>query len=290
MQSDPTLKYELGTPDDASANDVSTTQLLVSVRSAGEVAAAVEGGADIIDVKETTKGSLGAAAPSVWSEVENEVSRQNTVSSASLSSASLSSASLSSASLSSASLSSATLPTSTRMWSIAMGELLDPAPSPRKLGLHPHFAKVGLAGLAGNKTWGTVWARWRESLPNTTQPVGVIYADADNAQAPTAEQVLETAAQNNCTVMLVDTFCKTAGGLLQHVDLPQLAEWCNLARQASMRIALAGSLDQVSALRVMELQPDWIAVRGAVCQDGRNGVVCFEKVRQLRETLDRQLT
>ena len=56
------------------------------------------------------------------------------------------------------------------------------------------------------------------------------------------------------------------------------------------QIALAGSLDQVSALRVMELQPDWIAVRGAVCQDGRNGVVCFEKVRQLRETLDRQLT
>lgn len=255
------MNYEAITGDDAL-----TPRLLVSVRKVVEVAAAVAGGADIIDVKETTNGSLGAAAPSVWSEVATEVARWNTT------------------------LSTSTLSTSTRKWSIAMGELLDPAPSPLKLGLHPHFAKVGLAGSVANQAWRTAWARWRESLPSTTQPVAVIYADADRAQAPAAEQILENAEQHNCKVMLVDTFCKTAGGLLQHVRLQQLAEWCSLARQASMRIALAGSLDQVSALRVMELQPDWIAVRGAVCQDGRDGVVCSKKVGQLRESLDRQFT
>ena len=42
---------------------MSRTLLLVSVRCADEVAIAVDGGADIIDVKEPSHGSLGMATP-----------------------------------------------------------------------------------------------------------------------------------------------------------------------------------------------------------------------------------
>src|SRR4051812_47948913 len=40
-------------------------ELLVSVRSAKEVEAALAGGADIIDAKEPSRGSLGAVSPKV---------------------------------------------------------------------------------------------------------------------------------------------------------------------------------------------------------------------------------
>ena len=43
--------------------------LLVSVRSAQEAASALAGGADLIDVKEPTRGPLGAAEPRVMEEV-----------------------------------------------------------------------------------------------------------------------------------------------------------------------------------------------------------------------------
>lgn len=43
--------------------------LLVSVRSAAEAKAALEGGADLIDVKEPARGPLGAADPAVIQEV-----------------------------------------------------------------------------------------------------------------------------------------------------------------------------------------------------------------------------
>src|SRR5690242_10579669 len=56
----PTLTSRIPTYQGHSNSQGSGMQLLVSVRSAAEVAAAVEGGADVIDAKEPSRGSLGA--------------------------------------------------------------------------------------------------------------------------------------------------------------------------------------------------------------------------------------
>ena len=58
------------------------TGLLVSVRSADEVAAALEGGADIIDVKEPAKGPLGMAEAEVVAAVVDRVKGKVPVSAA----------------------------------------------------------------------------------------------------------------------------------------------------------------------------------------------------------------
>jgi uncharacterized protein (UPF0264 family) len=50
-------------------SDLPSPQLLVSVRSADEARAALAGGADLIDVKEPTRGPLGAADPPVIRDV-----------------------------------------------------------------------------------------------------------------------------------------------------------------------------------------------------------------------------
>jgi uncharacterized protein (UPF0264 family) len=48
-------------------------RLLVSVRSAAEVAAAVAGGADIVDAKEPALGSLGAVSGRVLREIAHSL-------------------------------------------------------------------------------------------------------------------------------------------------------------------------------------------------------------------------
>src|SRR5436309_16136851 len=56
--------------------------LLVSVRSSEEAIAALEGGADIIDVKEPRRGSLGAADPGTVSEIIRVINRRAPVTAA----------------------------------------------------------------------------------------------------------------------------------------------------------------------------------------------------------------
>ena len=48
-----------------------------------------------------------------------------------------------------------------------------------------------------------------------------------------------------------------------------------------MQLALAGGLDFDLLPGVLEVEPDWIAIRGAACLDGREGTLCRDKVTQL---------
>lgn len=57
-------------------------KLLVSVRSADEALAALEGGADLIDVKDPSRGPLGRADDSVISDIDEAVSGQRPISAA----------------------------------------------------------------------------------------------------------------------------------------------------------------------------------------------------------------
>ncbi|GIW82488.1 MAG: hypothetical protein KatS3mg105_4295 [Gemmatales bacterium] len=84
-------------------------QLLVSVRQPGEVENAIVGGADVIDVKEPLRGSLGRADDEVIGEVVRQVAGRRRV-------------------------------------SAALGELIDDLPMPSE---ELAFVKWGLAGCAG---------------------------------------------------------------------------------------------------------------------------------------------
>ena len=58
------------------------SKLLVSVRSADEAQAALDGGASIIDVKEPSLGSLGRASEAAIAAVVNRVARRIPISAA----------------------------------------------------------------------------------------------------------------------------------------------------------------------------------------------------------------
>lgn len=229
------------------------TRLLVSVRSAAEAADAVAGGADIIDVKEPNRGSLGRAETSVWRDVVAAVGGKAPV-------------------------------------SVALGELRDwrSAGSEFTVDLAGvRFAKMGLAGCESDARWREQLPQLWQSLPRTVQPVAVIYADWRQAEAPSPEAIFELASESNVRHLLIDTFIKSAGRLLDHWPMADLSRFAAQVERQSQHMVLAGSLDAANIRQVLPLRPWAIAVRGAVCAGSREGMISESRVRNLKALLHR---
>jgi (5-formylfuran-3-yl)methyl phosphate synthase len=232
------------------------TRLLVSVRSTAEAETAVAGGADILDIKEPDRGSLGAAEPAVVRSVIERFGR--------------------------------TLPVS-----VALGDLSDASlwtgdgdyrPCPlADLLRGAALAKVGLAGCAALGDWPQRWRRAVEQLPDGCRPVAVVYGDWQHAAAPPADEVLAIAREARAAAVLVDTFGKQGGGLVDLWNTSTLAEVVAAIRGLPAAVALAGSLTMSSVGRVLPLRPDVIAVRTAACHGGRTGTVDCARVRLLAD-------
>jgi uncharacterized protein (UPF0264 family) len=236
-----------------------SVKLLVSVRSAAEAEAALEGGAHLIDVKEPLHGALGRAADAVIAAVIERVAGRRPV-------------------------------------SAAMGELAnlsEAAPYPRP-GLA--YAKWGLFGMGDAADWRSLLTAAAQRLAAATPACRLVtaaYADWQWAGAPPVEEVVAFVAERPGSVLLLDTFQKAPGRvtgasptLLDIIPLPQLVTLCRTCRDADVRVALAGSLRaaQIEALRTA--QPDWLAVRGAACEEGRReAAVSAARVRELVERL-----
>ena len=234
-------------------------ELLVSVRSAAEAEAALDGGAHLIDVKEPRHGALGRAGDAVIAEVIARVAGRRPV-------------------------------------SAALGELADAADANPYPGSGLAYAKWGLFGMGACPNWGQ---RWRDACRRVSaaapacRVVAVTYADWRRAGAPSVEAVSALARAQPGGVLLVDTFQKAprpetgaAPTLLDLLPLEEVVRLCASCRAAGVRVALAGSLGAAQIERLRPARPDWFAVRGAACEGGRReAAVSARKVRELVEML-----
>lgn len=223
------------------------TRLLVSVRDAAEAHIALRGGADLIDVKEPLRGALGAADPEQVAEVLAAVDGQVPV-------------------------------------SVALGELLSQPIRPALAGLS--FVKWGLAGAADRADWVAGWRQAMSELPQSVSPVAVMYADWQTAHSPTPREFLAECRTGGMRVLLIDTFDKSGGSLLEVWPISELRPFVAAARDLGMMIVLGGSLSLACLPAALTLKPDYIAVRGAVCRGGREGTIDEARVRELRIALD----
>lgn len=224
------------------------SRLLVSVRSAAEAQIALAAGADLIDVKEPRRGALGAADAICIAEVVRAIRGAVPV-------------------------------------SAALGELVDLDDRFSDLPDGLSYAKFGLAGCASRGDWPARWQSALSQLPTGVRGVAVAYADWHKADAPRPEDVLECGAKLGCAALLVDTFDKSQGGLL---DLWRLDELRQLMRQAAAENLLtvaAGSLNLAAIERVLPLEVDYIAVRGAACGGDRQDSVSAQHVRALAKVV-----
>jgi uncharacterized protein (UPF0264 family) len=209
------------------------SELLVSVRSSQEARAALAGGASVIDVKDPSRGSLGRAPDATIAAVLHLVAGRCPV-------------------------------------TAAMGELAERFLPFAGSGLV--YWKWGLAGCGKLALWpkqlAEASARFRQTDP-LGQAVAVAYADWPRADAPRPEAVCAFACAHACGALLLDTWGKDGTTLLDWLTLAQIEELTRTCRAAGIRIALAGSLGARQIRLLHGTQPDWFAVRGAVCEGGR---------------------
>jgi uncharacterized protein (UPF0264 family) len=223
--------------------------LLVSVRSAAEAEVALAGGADLVDVKEPRRGPLGPADPETWAAIQATVAGR-------------------------------------RPTSVALGELLsDDTPALARQCAGYQFAKIGLAGCHERAGWVALWHRAVQSLPPGTDVVPVAYADWRAAKAPSPRVAAALAQWSPARLVLIDTFDKSRGNLLDHLALEYLQELTAEVRETGVELALAGSLTGVAIALLRELAPRYFGVRGAACRGGRDGPIELACVKSLSRLL-----
>jgi uncharacterized protein (UPF0264 family) len=150
------------------------------------------------------------------------------------------------------------------------------------------FAKVGLAGCSHRENWPALWYEFARSLPHGISPVAVAYVDAGQAQSPELFSVLEKTAPLGARALLLDTWGKTHGGLLDHVSYDTLRRVIQSAHSHEMLVVLGGSLISATIERLLPLAPDVVAVRGAACVGRRDDSLDRDKIEGLVRLLRQQ--
>jgi (5-formylfuran-3-yl)methyl phosphate synthase len=223
--------------------------LLVSVRNVAEARIALQGGVDLIDIKQPQRGALGACDAQTIIEIAAEIAEQVPV-------------------------------------SVALGELRDFKTLRRPLQLTGiQFAKFGLAGMADVANWKVqLLDAWAE-LAELIAPVAVIYADSCQARAPARSEILNLARTSRCGAVLVDTFLKDGRNVFEHLSPAELRILSQQVRDAGKLFVLGGSLDDRTIPIAAELGIDYVAVRGAACKHSRTSEIDAGRIAKIAQVL-----
>lgn len=230
-------------------------RLLVSVRSAAETVEAAAGGADIVDAKEPTRGSLGAVEPAVLRAIAGALPAAHPL-------------------------------------SVALGDCIDAeaagervataldavAGRPREA---PCYLKIGFQGA---REAAAVERVLRAAIlqRGRAEIIAVAYADHAVAAAADPATVVRAASECGAAGVLLDTWSKDGRTLLDWMTDTALHGWVAGAARLGLLTALAGSLDLSTLPSVLASGADIVGVRGAACEGGRAGQVTASRVGRLR--------
>jgi uncharacterized protein (UPF0264 family) len=227
-----------------------SVRLLVSVRDGDEAAAALAGGADIIDAKEPAAGALGAVSLDTLSGIARIVAAR-------------------------------------RPLTAALGDGEDEgqveALARTFVARGAHLVKLGLARCDGPRARAMLEAAARGA--GAARVVAVAYADHVYAQAPAPADVLRLAAAARLAGILIDTADKQGPGLCALEGRSTIAGWVVEAKRAGLLVALAGKLAADDVIALGESDADIIGVRGAACEGGRGGRILPRRVRALVQAM-----
>jgi dihydroneopterin aldolase len=226
-------------------------QLLVSVATAGEAAAALEGGADIVDAKDPRAGALGPVSLDTFRDIEQAVG-------------------------------------SARPLSAALGDGHDEdAVEQAARTFAAHGAALVKLGFDPASTAGRITALIAAAVRGATAGgmasgvIAVIYADADTALSRL--DFVDVAAQAGAAGVMLDTANKHGAPLRSILTPADLEAWVRRAHQKRMTAGIAGRLTAADVPFVRAARADVAGFRGAACEGGRFGIVTADKVRLLRQ-------
>jgi uncharacterized protein (UPF0264 family) len=220
------------------------TGMLASVMTTDEARIAVDAGADIIDLKNPRQGALGALDSETIRAVVKTVAGRVPV--------------------------SATVGDLTDMVAERVGRAVDAVADCGvdyvKVGFFPGQGCAGcLRALSGHASRGI-------------HLVAVLFGDLGHRGIP-----LSDFATAGFAGVMLDTAGKHAGSIRRQLSDAELAEFVAEARGHGLLTGLAGSLTQADIAPLLELRPDYLGFRGALCHAGvrtdRLDATAFARIR-----------
>jgi len=200
------------------------TLLLASVTGPDEAAVALAHGADIIDLKDASRGALGALDRDVLRATVTAVGGRRPVSAV-----------------------TGDLPMEPDVIAAAVARTAETKVDYVKVGLFPGPRRQDcIRALA--------------PLAQATKIVGVMFADhgADN-------DLIKLMAECGFAGAMLDTADKSAGRLIDCMDVAALRIFVGACREHALMAGLAGSLEAPDVPRLLLLEPDYLGFRGALC-------------------------
>ena len=232
-------------------------RLLVSVTDAHEARLAVEGGVDIVDVKNPAEGSLGAPGPRVIQRVREVVPPEHPV-------------------------------------SAAVGDLpnLPGTAALAALGAARSgaaYVKIGLWGTSTTEEAVAVLRAARDAVDGGATVIAAGYGDAERVPGGRLPPGAVVAAARRAGVggCLLDTALKDGRGLFEWLTPEALAALVAEGHAAGLEMALAGALRAEDLSRVRATGADIAGVRAAACRGGRRTAPLDpERIGSLRAMCD----
>ncbi len=233
--------------------------LLISPINTEEALEAIEGGADIVDVKNPKEGSLGASFPWIIKGVR-EMTPKDMLVSATLGDVPYKPGTVSLA---------------------AMGALVSGA----------DYIKVGLYGTSNYYEALEVMENVVRTVRENSSDAVVVasgYADAHRVGAISPMEIPKVAAEAGADLAMVDTAVKDGKTLFDFMDMDDLQKFVNEIHDYGLKSALAGSVKKDQLKPLYDINCDVVGVRGAACLGGdRNtGKIHRSAVAELKEMIN----
>lgn len=226
-------------------------KVLISPVSLEEARMVVEGGADIIDIKNVKEGSLGAQFPWVVKEVVKEFKDTGMMCSATL----------------------GDLPYKPGTAALA-------ALGAASCGVD--YVKAGLHGATNYDEAFTMMKSVVKAIRMVSSDILAVasgYADYKRFGGASYRDVVRAAKDADADVVMVDTSFKDGKTLFDALTYDEIKEFVDLAKENSLIVALAGSIKMRHLDVISEIKPDVIGIRGAVCDSSdRTRGITMEKV------------
>jgi (5-formylfuran-3-yl)methyl phosphate synthase len=234
--------------------------LLISPINTEEALEAIEGGADIIDVKNPKEGSLGANFPWVIKNIRELTPKSMQVSAT-----------------------VGDVPYKPGTVSLAAaGAVVSGA----------DYIKIGLYGTKNYQEALEVMENAVKAVKDLNDQALVVasgYADAHRIGAVEPMDIPRVAADSGADLAMVDTAVKDGKTLFDYMDEDAILEFTDGIHDYGLRSALAGSVKEEHLQKLSELGCDVVGIRGAACIGGdrNSGTIHRTAVHRLKLLMEK---
>ncbi len=228
-------------------------KILISIRSFEELSSAIEGGADIIDLKNPSEGSLGASFPWLIRKIRN-YGKNFTL-------------------------------------SVAIGDMpyLPGTASLASSGAATCGSDIIKVGLYGPRSFNEAKTllesvvKAAKEINHNILVVGAGYADYKSFNGIASLDIPRICHLAGADIAMLDTYSKNGKKLFNFINNDKLREFVNKAHDYHLLAAIAGSLELEDIKKINDLEVDIIGFRGAACTDSdrENGVIEVKRVKKI---------